>query len=216
MGNIEEMCGSIHKAFRSLKRFRYPFDGIEMPLNGLYVFFEKGEFSHGGDRIVRVGTHTGKDQLRSRLMQHIVNENKDRSIFRKNVGRALLNKAGDSEMLKMWDRDMTTAMAKKNALGYDISKINKVEERVSEFMRNNLSFAVIGVDDKSDRLNLESRLISAISLCNECRSSNEWLGNFSPKPKIVESGLWLVNELYKEPFSDNELEHFLGKYFPKK
>ena len=39
------------------------------------------------DRIVRIGTHTGENQLRSRLMQHFVKENKNRSIFRKNIGR---------------------------------------------------------------------------------------------------------------------------------
>jgi len=31
----------------------------------------------------------------SRLLQHFVMENKDRSIFRKNIGRALLARAGD-------------------------------------------------------------------------------------------------------------------------
>jgi hypothetical protein len=64
-------------------------------VNGIYVLFERGEECHDGGRIVRVGTHTGDGQLRSRMLQHFVNENKDRSIFRKNIGRALLNRDRD-------------------------------------------------------------------------------------------------------------------------
>lgn len=51
---------------------------------------------------------------------------------------------------------------------------------------------------------LESRVISTVSLCNDCTPSATWLGNFSPKEKIRESGLWIVNELYKEPLSGKD------------
>ena len=215
MSSIEERCEMIHKAFWSLKRFSYPFDKNDIPLNGIYVFFEKGEFSHGCDRIVRVGTHTGNDQLRSRLIQHLVNENKDRSILRKNIGRALLSRDNNIKMLEMWDKDMTPKRARKNSGNYDVPKIKKIEEKVSSYMRSNLSFAVIKVEGSSKyRTNLESKLISTISRCNKCEPSTNWLGKFSTKPKIVESGLWLVNELYKEPFSDSELEEFLKEHFP--
>ena len=216
MNSIEEKWELIHQAFLSLERLKYPFNQNATPLNGIYVFFEKGELSHGHERIVRVGTHTGKDQLRSRLMQHLVNENKDRSIFRKNVGRALLNRDGDAKMLDMWNRDMTPKSARENMANFDIPEINRVEEKVSEYMRIHFSFATIEVNGEADKLLLESRLISTISRCNECsKPSLKWLGNYSPIPKIRESGLWLVNELYKEPFSDSELEEFLNKYFPK-
>jgi len=55
-------------------------------------------------------------------------------------------------------------------------------------------------------LKIESKIISTISLCEECKPSHNWLGLFSPKEKIRDSGLWLVNELYKEPLSDKETE----------
>lgn len=73
-----------------------------MPTDGIYVLFESGEESHGGDRIVRIGTHTGVGQLRSRLQQHFVKENKDRSVFRKNIGRCLLNRDSDP-FLPEWE-----------------------------------------------------------------------------------------------------------------
>ena len=71
------------------------------------IQFERGEECHAGNRIVRVGTHTGDGQLRSRMLQHFVNENKDRSIFRKNIGRALLNRDGDP-YLSEWEHDRTS------------------------------------------------------------------------------------------------------------
>lgn len=90
------LCGELHAWVASLQRFTFPFDKKLIPLNGLYFLFEKGEMGHHGlMRIVRVGTHTGEGQLRSRMGQHFLVENKDRSIFRKNVGRALLNRDHD-------------------------------------------------------------------------------------------------------------------------
>ena len=75
-------CEELHKLFNSMHRYKFPYNPDDIPLNGIYILFQKGERAHDVDRIVRVGTHTGKDQLRSRLWQHFVNENKDRSIFR--------------------------------------------------------------------------------------------------------------------------------------
>ena len=88
-------CDYIHKLFNNSQRFSFPFNKADIPSNGIYILFEKGEKAHSVDRIVRIGTHTGKDQLCSRIIEHFLNENKDRSIFRKNVGRAILSKNND-------------------------------------------------------------------------------------------------------------------------
>lgn len=53
-----------------------PFDDKQIPKNGIYIIFENGETIQGMARIVRVGTHTGNNQLRSRLKQHFINKNK--------------------------------------------------------------------------------------------------------------------------------------------
>lgn len=73
------VCESLHKWANSLPTCRFPFDDSVIPLDGIYILFEKGEVAHGAKRIVRVGTHTGVNQLRSRLRQHFLIENKDRS-----------------------------------------------------------------------------------------------------------------------------------------
>jgi len=184
----------------------FPFDAETSPLNGVYILFEKGETGHGADRIVRIGAHTGVDQLRSRLVQHFMLENKDRSIFRKNIGRAILNRDHDP-FLKQWELDLTSHEAKEKYQNkIDLKKQALVEQDVSRTIQENFRFVVFRVDKKEERLRWEERIIATVSLCSECRSSNEWLGNYSPVEKIRESGIWNVQGLYKEGISEWELE----------
>lgn len=61
------ICNEIHQIFNGLKEYKFPFDSKEIPKNGIYILFEKGEHFNGFKRIVRVGTHIGQNQLQSRL-----------------------------------------------------------------------------------------------------------------------------------------------------
>lgn len=194
----DSQCVTIHKFFNSLPRYTSKFNPEDIPENGVYVFFEKGETFQNMDRIVRVGTHTGEGRLASRLQEHLCCSNKDRSIFRKNIGRAILNKNNDPFLAK-WNLDLTS---KKNINKYsetieeqDLPYQFMIEQQVSKHMNEKLSFAVISVDDKKERLDYESYLIHTISADKTCKQSESWLGNYSPVKKIRESGMWLVNEL---------------------
>ena len=201
---MSKNCNTIHQWFNGMKRFTFPFDKQKIPENGIYILFENGEFSHATNRIVRIGTHTGNKQLRSRLFQHFLNENKDRSIFRKNIGRALLNKDKDL-FLEQWEIDLTTKNAKERySNSIDFEKQKEIEKRVTKQIQNNFSFVVFQIDEKDKRLEFEAKIISTVSLCEDCKPSENWLGNFSPKEKIIKSGLWLVNELWKTPLSDED------------
>jgi len=205
---MKNKCLLLHQCFNSLKRFRFPFDdGLNLiPKNGIYIIFEKGETFEGLDRVVRVGTHTGDNQLRSRLYQHFTDENKDRSIFRKNIGRCFLN-LKKSPYAEIWELDFTTKVQReKNAHLKDEPFEKRLEKKITSYIQENLSFTLVEVNAKSKRLNLESRIISTISLCSNCKPSPNWLGLHSPKIRIRESGLWQVNELYKEPIRQNDLE----------
>jgi hypothetical protein len=191
-----------------MERQYFPFDKNMIPQNGIYILFEKGEFAHSGDRIVRIGTHTGENKLYSRLNQHFVLEKKDRSIFRKNIGRALLNKGNDI-FLEQWELDLTTKEAK-NKHKVDIAKQENIEKEVSKYIREYFSFVVFELENKDIRLSMESKIISTVSLCLNCKQSKEWLGNYSTKEKIKNSGLWLVNELWKTPLNDEDIK-FISK-----
>lgn len=207
---MSEKCRELHELFNKLPKFSFPFENSKIPLNGIYILFEKEEKAHNGDRVVRIGTHTGKNQLPSRLFQHFLNENKDRSIFRKNIGRAILNKNKD-HFLKEWELDLTTKEAKdKFSKQIDFKKQQEIEKQVSKYIQDNFTFTVIQIDRKEKRLKIESKIISTVSNCEECKQSPNWLGNFSPKEKIRKSGLWLVNELWKEELSKEDLDYLKG------
>ena len=190
-------CSKLHKLFRRKMRFTFPFDEELLPQNGIYVLFEKGENGHNGDRIVRIGTHTGENELINRLNQHFIKENKDRSIFRKNLGRCFLNRISDP-FLEKWNLDLISrANREKHEDEVDFEYQQEIEHRVTGYLQGAFSFAVIQVSDKERRASLEARLISTISTCDGCEPSQLWFGNYSPKKKIRESGLWQEQHLYK-------------------
>ena len=67
---MSQLCYRLHHLFQQLPMFSFPFEADQIPLNGIYVLFEVGESAHNTNRIVRIGTHTGNNQLRSRIEQH--------------------------------------------------------------------------------------------------------------------------------------------------
>ncbi len=212
---MSELCHMLHELCQYGTHLDFLSGFESVPFNGIYLLFERGENGHEYERIVRVGTHTGKDQLVPRLKQHFIKENKDRSIFRKNIGRAILKRQQDP-FLEDWEIDLTTRKAKDLHGGrIDVEKQQEVEHLVTNHSQTNFSFLVFAEENKPRRLELESKIISTISWCDECRASQEWLGLHSPKKKIRESGLWLVNGLYKEPLSNLDLESLRPQLFVK-
>jgi hypothetical protein len=108
-------------------------------------------------------------------------KNKDRSIFRKNVGRAPLNRSNDP-FLAHWELDLTTGEAKREyATGIDFAKQRAVEAQVTKYIQEQFTFVALRVDDKATRLDLGAKMISTVSLCDEWGPSNQWLGFHSPK-----------------------------------
>jgi len=210
---VTNIVFELHELFNRQKRYFFPFNQVikSIPQNGIYIIFEQGEKYKGFDRIVRVGTHTGNNQLRSRLNQHFVNENKNRSIFRKNIGRSLLNKS-ESKYSIFWELDTTSRMDKaKNLKLLDLTFEKELEKKISNYIQTNLSFCAFTVETKEERLFWESRIVSTLALASDIKPSTNWLGNYSPKSKIKSSGLWQVNELYKEKLSESEFEKLKQK-----
>ena len=201
------MVNELHKIFNGLERFSYPFENRlnEMPDNGIYVKFEKGESYNNLDRIVRIGTDTGENNLKKRLIEHFVTENKNRSIFRKNIGRAMLNKDNNS-YLNYWELDTTSKANKEKNLKYiNVDLEAEIEGEISSYIKTNFSFCVFNVETKEQRLFWESKLIS--TLAYQTKPSKNWLGNFSTKEKIKQSGLWQVQGLNKPKLTSDEFDN---------
>lgn len=206
------MCKRLHDLVHQLPEVSWPFTLDQLPHNGIYFFCELGEnWGHGGDRprIVRVGTHR-EGNFRSRMADHYVsNEHKmafgkdqappkDRSIFRKNIGRALLHRDADSYQ-SLWEIDFTERAAREShGSQRDVEKEREIEREVTRILRERFTFRWIelkGEDRRIGSQGLEAALIGTLAACGECRPSSNWLGRFSPKKKIVQSGLWLLQHL---------------------
>ena len=89
----------------------------------------------------------------------------ERSIFRKNIGRALLE--GD-EYLDTWEIDFTTT-ANRNKLAYkrNIDKEKEIEAKITDILRQRFSFRFIVSEEQTARMgvtNLESRLIATAAM----------------------------------------------------
>ncbi|MGL6173972.1 MAG: DUF6884 domain-containing protein [Cellulosilyticaceae bacterium] len=187
----------LHRILKGLKTYNYT--NIEdIPFNnGLYIMVDKNEDFKGYNRIVRVGTHRGAGRLKGRLKQHFLTEDKNASILRKTIGSAMLNKYND-EYLRVWDVNIRN---KKRYIQYqngvDREKEYSVEKEVSSYLRENVSFYCIEEIDDNKRLEIKKNIIKCLYQDHEFRSSNKWLGKFSPVLHIATYGLW-NNELKNE------------------
>lgn len=136
-----------------------------VPKNGVYIMFENNELGHDGERIVRIGINSQQDRLPQRIKTHFTGTVR-RSIFRKHIGSCLKDVPPES-----------------------------LENEISTYIRNNISFVIIEVNDKTQRESLEKELISTISKCNECSCSPNWLGKYCKSEKISKGKLWNVTFL---------------------
>ena len=217
----DELCRATHEAARALPRVAYPFNLSDLPRDGIYFLFEAGEYdAHtGDDRIVHVGTHKNGN-FRSRISEHYLLDKelnimahrpapKDRSVLRKNLGRAWICKQ-DIEYLEVWNIDFTTRRERhEHAHRRDVVIEQEVEEKITTLLREGFSFAWVPVADQAERMGaggLKGRLIGTLAQCSACAASTGWLGRHSPDERIRTSGLWQVQHLHHDPICDGDID----------
>ncbi len=203
-------CVLIHELMTGLPR--YDWGNIKsIPFyNGIYIMFESGEKFCGMDRIVRIGTHRSDGRLIKRLENHFINENKDASILRKNVGLSLLRKKQHG-FESIWALDWSNPeIRRKVSCEKNLKTKKEIEGLVSSYMRENIQFTCIRVDDRKDRLIIENALISTLNGSEDFNSSQNWLGRYNPKQEISSSGLWNTQGLKGNGFSDSEFKDFIS------
>lgn len=175
-------CKDLHDKARREVRFAHPdyqippanskeicSDFTKIPKNGVYIMFENGETAHPYDlneRIVRIGINEQQDRLPQRLKSHY-DGTIHTSVFRKHIGTAIA------------ERD-----------GITVDKVT--EQQISDYIRKNITFAVIEVNNKKEREEMEKALIATVAQCPECKASDKWLGKYCAAPKIRNGKLWNV------------------------
>jgi hypothetical protein len=155
------------------------------------------------DRIVRVGTHKADKRLLVRLKNHLRGKNKNGSIFRKNIGRAMLNR-DNHPYLKTWNIKMNKKGNRPQE--YDEAFAEKLEDQITQYLQEHMSFTCLPVATKDMRLRLEEGIIATLNQTDDFISSEDWYGRFSPIQGIAQSGLWLRQGLDGTPISMEEFE----------
>jgi len=213
---MSENCKLVHEILEQFPKVKYPFDMKKLPKNGIYFFYENTELwghnESNNSRIVRVGTHRANDNFRSRIRNHygknlrVNHENisanmHNSSIFRKNIGMAILNQEKNN-YLEIWNK----CEPKSNR---SITFEKKIEARVTELLRMNFSFRFIIFKDKSMRMYFESKLIGILAQCSLCNPSSTWFGRHSPKKEIQSSGLWQTQHLRSDELNAKDTDELL-------
>lgn len=166
-------CKKLHTIIWRAVRFNAQSDLSELANNGVYIMFEKGESAYGGDRIVRIGINERQDKLKERLTNHFKGTTRS-SVFRKHIGSALSNKHGNTA----------------------------TEQQISDYIKENISFAVIEVRDKKQREEMEKRLIATLAQAEDFCPSDNWLGKYCEAKQIANGKLWNVQGLKAEPLNE--------------
>jgi hypothetical protein len=195
---MSEQCRWLHDQLDFLRLFRYPFIKEELPDNGIYFFYEEGEtWGHGGDnpRIVRIGTHKKDKNFQKRMCKHFSHRRRE-SVFRRNIGSALLKKNHDP-YLATWE---------KNGKVLNKSKEHGLEKDITVILENKFSFRFIIVPEKEMRVGpegLERYLIGTVAKCDLCIPSSDWLGKNFPKDEIRRR-LWLTEHINERAINEKE------------
>ncbi|MEM4720930.1 MAG: hypothetical protein QXT73_02545 [Candidatus Methanomethylicaceae archaeon] len=181
-----------------------------LPLNGLYMFFEAGQKiiinSKDYNRIVRIGINERPDNFRNRIRGHYQG-NIEGSVFRENVGWALLDLMGKNPIsLYRTKREYK----KRNSGG-------PLEEEISDYFSKYLTFKAFRIP-YSKLEDYEATLIGAFSIYYQYRilrgdlDLKGWLGlrTYSRQDKIKKSGLWNSENviLLENNFLGNLVEKF--------
>jgi len=179
--------------------FRGP--SAALPIDGLYVFFEAGQRvvikSKEYNRIVRIGINEKPNNFRSRIRGHY-NGNIEGSVFRENIGWALLESQGK--------KPLKTYRTKKNYKKQNSG--GALEREISEYFSKAFTYKAFKID--YDKLQMyEDVMIAAFSIYYQWKTfkneldTRNWLGrhSYSQQNKIKISGLWnsegvlLIDEL---------------------
>lgn len=161
-----------------------------LPLNGVYLFFEKGQrlsiLNQQYDRVVRIGINEKPNRFRDRVRGHY-RGNIEGSVFRENVGWALLETSGRKPKENYGTKKQYRLQNSGGPLEEDISKLFSTEFTFKAF---DMDFEKLYLD--------ESTLLAAFSIYYQCKifskqlDLGDWLGlhSYSRQDRIKRSGLW--------------------------
>ena len=216
---MPESCEWLHANLERLPLLRVPFDPGAFPASGIFFLYEQGEtLLHGKEkpRVVFIGSHRGTGNLWNRVNEHFLQDQEsddfdrnqrkpsDRSILRKNIGRALLNKDKDP-YLEIWNISFTERENRERfAERRDIEKEWRLEREITKLLQEQFSLRFVILEEVGNREgqdSLKARLIGTVAQCPICCPSLKWLGRHSPDERIAAGRLWQTRFLSAAPLA---------------
>ena len=183
----------------------------DLPERGVYFFFEPGEersHTDEGPRVVRVGIGPKKDSakvatLSTRLGKHKGNKGDEgghhrSSVFRREIGEALMER--DDIECPTWKIRGTAPRSVRES---EVA----LEQGVSKVIRQ-MPFLWVSVDGWSKREYIEKNATALLSNFDKSPldlPSDTWLGRWSTRRKVRESGQWnsdYVDAIHDPKFLD--------------
>lgn len=175
------------------------------PERGVYFFFEPGESRTGPEntsRVVRIGTHALKAGSRTTIWKRLIQHrgtanpyggNHRGSIFRLLVGQALMHR---DPSLKSPSWGIGSNAPREVRQGE-----NPLEQKVSDFL-GKMTLVALPIPDPAEPNSLRSLIErNSISLLSgyendmHGQSSEGWLGSYSGRERVRNSGLWNNNHV---------------------
>jgi hypothetical protein len=90
----------------------------------------------------------------------------------------------------------------KSKVPFNKQRQDEIEMRVSEYIRDKISFIIIPINNRKKRHDYEYGLISAICQASDFLPSDNWLGKFQDE----KMSMWVSNGITDEPLTDEEFE----------
>ena len=194
--NIDRFYGLLARLEERVdgKRSLADCDGQEGWPQGVYFFFERGEYRSDNDgqmRVVRVGTHGATPDSPSTLWWRLTQHKNDvgRSVFRDHLDKALLNRSGADKQAHNHQSCVSKYIGKMPFLWINVDG-DEGHKRRAEIERNSIGLLSFWRNDSIGR------------------PSDEWLGNHRKHKlkKVERSGLWnvtYVTRSYDSAFLDD-------------
>ncbi len=225
--NTERICSELHRELCKLEKYEVPsetdgrgafkFGDVDVPKNGMYFFFQKGEEGHNGDRIVRVGINKTK-KLALRMSNHF-RLDPLRSVFSTYLihiyilylmGPKLDEWTGTCNPNKIFDANRFDELYRVNKKPSDLEKDLKIlrsrmykgntdrlegyRKALLPYFRENFRYSFVWFPDELEERDLmEDGIIGTVAHCNKCGPSSTWIGKLAPHKATREYGLWLRN-----------------------
>lgn len=160
--------------------------------SGIIVLFDE---NNGKKRIVFVGNSTN---VRRRVREFFQDKRRNATLKR-HVGNAFISKEIGQEIADLWwDYQNSRRFETKD---YELIE-KKYIEKVHDYIKNNLSFVVIHIDEGRQE-EFAQKILSTLSWCKSF-INEDWLGKYSTKRQVREAGLWAIKTHKKEYVMDDD------------